>query len=132
MKARTFLSPAKKEERDRPDMMENEANAEVQVYLSKDQHRTLALDGDDILEETRLTKGDKAPPPATSDDLSDMTGSTRESEAKRYAAAEVQNVTQQYMGTICNMRDDVAHKYDEIVQLQLLQIAKQKNRMCPH
>ena len=61
------------------------------------------MDGDNVSEKTRLTKGDKAPPTAPSDDLFHMTELTRESKAKRYAAAEVQTVTQQYMGTISNI-----------------------------
>ena len=115
--------------------MENEANAEVQVYLSKDQQRALAMYDDKISEETCLTKGDKAPPSAPSDNLSDMTGSTRESKAKRYAAAEVQNVTQQYMGTISTMQGDVAQKDDKItkLELQLLQMADNANIISePH
>ena len=81
-KTRIFPSLEGKEERNRLDLMEDEANAEVQIYLSKDQQWALAMDGDNVPEETCLTKGDKAPPTAPSEDLSDMMGSIRDSKAK--------------------------------------------------
>ena len=60
--------------------MEMEANAEPQAYISKDHQRAMALDNDEVSVETRLTKGDAAPPLAVggeeNDELSAMTGST--------------------------------------------------------
>ena len=44
----------------------------------------MAVDSDNISAKTRLPKGD-ATPPNNSDDISEMTGSTRESKAKSYA-----------------------------------------------
>ena len=76
-KKRTFLSSEEKIEGDRLDAMEDEANAEVEVFISKDHQRALTLDDDTIIsEETRLTKGDRAPPAAASDEISEMTGCT--------------------------------------------------------
>ena len=79
---RKYLSSEEKIERDILDEMEDEANAEVEICIFKDQQRALALDTDDISMDTRLTKGDAAPPAAKFDNLSDMTISTRESKAK--------------------------------------------------
>ena len=58
--------------------MEDEANSEVEVYISKDQQRVLALDDNiTVSDETRLTKGDASPPAATSVEVSEINGSTR-------------------------------------------------------
>ena len=77
------------------------------------------MDTDDVSAETRLTKGDAAPPPAPKDDLSDMTGSTRESKAQRYANAQVKEVVSQYSTQITSMRTDIHGKDDRIAQLEL-------------
>lgn len=50
---------------------------------------TMALDGDTIaLKESRLAKGDIAPPQADLSVVSDLTGESRKSKAKSYAAEE--------------------------------------------
>ena len=118
-KKRFFLSSEEKIEGDRLDDMEDQANAEVAVFISKDHQRALTLDDDTVIsDETRLTKGDKAPPGA--DDMSEMTGSTRESKAKRYADSAVKDVAAQYSSTIANMNNDLGVKDDRIEQLELL------------
>ena len=128
--SRSFLTSAEKEERTRLDFMEDQANAEVQEFISKDQQQALALDSDVFSVETRLTKGDAAPPPAATkdncmttpsnaDDLSDMTGSTRESKAQAYAASATKIVAAQYVGQISTMNTDIASKDDEIARLKL-------------
>ena len=110
--------------------MEDQANAEVQAFISKDQQQALALDDDVFSVETRLTKGDAAPPPVATmddnvapspntDDLSDMTGSTRESKAQAYAASATKIVAAQYVGQISTMNTDIASKDDEIARLKL-------------
>ena len=116
---RTFLSPDEKEERDRLNTMEDHANAEIQIFISKDQQIALAMDTDDVSVETRLTKGDAAPPPVPTDDVSDMTGSTRESKAQRYANAQVKEVASQYSTQITSMRTYIHDKDDKIAQLEL-------------
>ena len=127
-KQRKFLSAEEKIEGDRLDEMENEANAEIEVYISKDHQRALTLDDDSFVsEETRLTKGDAAPPAAKSDELSDMTGSTRESKAKAYADSAVKEVAAQYTSTISNMNSDLGLKDDRIEQLELLLKQMQKS-----
>ena len=119
LSSRTFLSAEEKIEFDKLELMEDEINAEPEIFISKDHQRALALDDDDFSAETRLTKGDAAPPPATADDLSDMTGSTRESKAKAYADSAVKVVAAQYSETISNMNSDIGAKDDRIAQLEL-------------
>ena len=116
---RTFLSPDEKEERDRLNTMEDHANAEIQIFISKDQQIALAMDTDDVSVETRLTKGDAAPPPVPTDDVSDMARSTRESKAQRYANAQVKEVASQYSTQITSMRTYIHDKDDKIAQLEL-------------
>jgi hypothetical protein len=121
---RKFLSAQEKLEVDRLDDLEDEANAEPVVYISKDHQRALALDTDEVSVETRVTKGDAAPPPALldgkEDELSAMTGSTRESKAKRYADEAVKAVAAEYSGTILNMNSDIGQKDDRIAELEML------------
>ena len=57
---------------------------------------------DDIYIETRLTKEDKLPTAvagADTEELSSLTGETRESKAKAYAAEETEVVAVQYIRT---------------------------------
>ena len=118
---RKFLSSDEKIEGDRLDAMEDEANAEAEIFISKDHQRALTMDEDSVVsEETRLTKGDRTPPAASSDDVSEMTGSTRESKAKAYADSAVKEVAAQYSTTIATMNDDIGMKDDRIEQLELL------------
>ena len=80
---RKFLSVEEKMEMYRLDQMEDEVNADPEIYISKDQQRVLRLDNyDEVLAKTRLTKGDVVPPPATTDDVSEMIDSMRESKLK--------------------------------------------------
>ena len=118
-KERRFLSANEKLESDKLDLMEIEALAEAPEFISKDQQLAMQLDDDDASKETRLTKGD-APPTAYSDNVSEMTGSTRESKAKAYADKEVRKVAAQYSSTISNMHSDLGDKDDKIAQLQLM------------
>ena len=117
--SRKFLSAAEKIEADKLDLMEIEALADHDPFISKDQQLALALSSDDVSEETRLTKGDAAPP-TYSCDISDMTGSTRESKAKAYADKAVKEVASQYNVTISTMKSDIGAKDDKIAQLELM------------
>ena len=122
---RKFLSAQEKLEIDRLDDMEEEVNAVPVEFISKDHQAALALDNDDYSAETRLTKGDAAPTPAivlnsTADAQSEMTNSTRESKAKRYADAAVKEVANEYSGTILNMTADIDQKDDRIAQLEMM------------
>ena len=67
-------------------------------------------------------KDDDAPPAAKVDDLSTLTGETRESKAKAYGAAESKKIATQYMSTIDGLKDQHKQEMDEIrAQLALLQ-----------
>ena len=123
---RKFLSADEKIECEHLDMMEAEANAEAEEFISKDQQAAMALDNDDVSTETRLTKGD-AVPPSVNDDVSEMTGSTRESKAQAYAEKATRAVAAQYSDTITNMRSDLGDKDDKIAQLELM-LKKFKNQ----
>ena len=72
--------------------MEAEACAENEQFISKDQQIVMALPDNEISVETRLKKGDATPAPVHKDDVSEMTGSTRESKAKAYADKAVKVV----------------------------------------
>ena len=70
----------------------------------------MATENDDVESiDTRLTKDDDAQPEAastTADDVSNLTGETRESKAKAYAAEESKKVALQYIGTMDTMKSD--------------------------
>ena len=130
--SRKFLSAQEKMEADRLDDMEAEVNAEPTAFISKDHQRAMALDTDEVSIETRLTKGDAAPPPAihideNEEDQSALSGSTRESKAKRYADAAVKEVAAEYSGTIINMSNDLGQKDDKIAELERLLKSLQRN-----
>lgn len=77
----------------------------------------MVLDGDTIAPpESRLTKGDVAPPLADSYIVSILTEETRESKEKTYAAEESKNVAAQYVGKIVDInrkfeRSDLQAKF---------------------
>jgi hypothetical protein len=116
---RTFLSATEKIEEDKLEGLECLALAEKDSFISKDQEAVLALADDDVSIETRVTKGDAAPN-SYKDDVSEMTGSTRESKAQAYADKAVKAVAVQYTDTICNMQNDLGSKDDKIAQLELM------------
>ena len=98
---RSYLSLENKVDFDRPNLMEDKINTETVAYISKNHQRSMAMDNDEILDETRITKGDHAFPTANkNDELSELTGSTRESKAKAY-----------------NMSSDISAKDHKIEQL---------------
>ena len=90
----------------------------AEIYIPKEHQQTLAIDKDEISEEARLTKGDAAPPTTThttspKDDLSTLTGSTRESKAKACADSAVKKVASQYSETIITMKSNIGEKSQE-------------------
>ena len=101
------------------------ALAEKDTFISKEQEAAMALEGDNISVETRLTKNDAAPI-VLNDEISDMTGSTRESKAQAYADKAAKAVAAQYSDTICNLQTDLGTKDNKIAQLELL-LKKLKN-----
>ena len=67
-----------------------------------------------------MTKGDAAPPSAAknSDNISVLTGETRESKAKAYAAEESKKVASQYVGTISNLTSKLEDTSNAMVELE--------------
>ena len=116
-------------EEDKLKELECMAMAEKETFISKDQEAALALADDNVSIETWLTEGDTAPPPPQ-DDISEMTGSTRESKAKAYADKAVKEVAAQYSDTISNMKNDIGAKDDKIAHLKLL-LQQFKNGSLP-
>ena len=80
-----------------PNEMEEQMNAKTKVYISKEHQQNLALEDDEISEETHLTKESAALPATTNntfpkDDLLALTGSTRESRVKLYVDSVVKKL----------------------------------------
>ena len=102
--------------------MENEMNAEEETFISKHHQLAMVLDDDIISVEKRLTKGDAPPPPVqqlcNSDEVSDITGNTRESKAKLYAEKAVKEVASQYSETIALKDTDLGVKDDKLQNLK--------------
>ena len=107
------------------DVIESLALAEKDTFISKEQETTMALEADNISIETRLTKNDAAPT-LLNDEVSEMTGSTRESKAQAYADKAAKAVAAQYTDTICNFNTDIGAKDNKIAQLELM-LKKLKN-----
>ena len=75
---RTFLTVEEKEEDEKLDKLEMKITAQREQFISKDQQKALALDGYTVAsEESRLTKGDVAPPQADLSVVSALTEETR-------------------------------------------------------
>ena len=82
----------------------------------------MSLDGDIASVETRLTKCDAPPPPVQhpcgSDEVSNITGNTRDSKAKLYTEKAVQEAASQYSETIALKNEDLGVKDDKIAKLE--------------
>ena len=118
---KNLLNCAGGKEKDKLDDMEANLTADREVYISKDQQIAMAMDGnDDGSIESRLTKGDKAPPSAkkATDEISALTGETRESKAKAYAAEELKKVATQYVGTISNLTSKLEGSTNAVADLE--------------
>ena len=65
LQKRTFLTAYEKEENDKLDEMAENIGAQREIFISKDQQVAMAMEGDDEASiESKLTKGDAAPPSA--------------------------------------------------------------------
>ncbi len=86
----------KKNEKEKFSHIIDTVTAMNKVFISEGQKAAMTVEGDDVATlDTKLTKGDQAPPAAksvASDGLTDLTGNTRESKAKAYAAKESKKV----------------------------------------
>ena len=116
---RIFLTAEEKDETEKLDNLESELTAQREIFISKDQQRAMAQDGGTIMsEESRLTKGDVAPPRADLSVVSALTGETRESKAKAYAAEESKKVAAQYIGTIATLNTKFKDSDKKVENLQ--------------
>lgn len=97
-----------------------------ETFISQTHKLAMATGADDIHSvDTCLTKGDIAPPKAsTTEDWSTLTGETCESKSKAYAAEDTRKVSLQYVQQIDSMkvkRDqtvaDLQSEMDAILQL---------------
>lgn len=101
-------------------MAEN-TGAQREIFITKDQQVAMAMKGDDDASiESKLTKGDIAPPSAVknNDNISVLTGETRESKAKAYAAEESKKVASQYVGTISNLTSKLERTSNAMAELE--------------
>ena len=80
LKKRTFMTQDEVEEHKRNENLENEMCAEV--FISKDHQRALATKDDDTISVDKTITGKDNEPPPANDDVSDITGETRESKVK--------------------------------------------------
>ena len=105
-KERQFLTLEEKDEREKFSHLIDTVTAERDIYISEGHKLAMAVEGDDVNSvDTRLTKGNEPPPKAFSPDedsidASTLTGETRESKAKAYAAEATKTVSLQYVDTI--------------------------------
>ena len=113
------MTAEEKEEHEKLETLENEMTATREIFISKDQQRALAQDGDTVFSvESRLTKGDVAPPQADNSIVSALTGETRESKAKAYAAEESKKIAAQYVGTISALNSKFKESDKKVETLQ--------------
>ena len=115
------MTEEEKIEFERLDEMEEQMHAEI--YIPKEHQQALTIDKDKNSEEKRLIKVDADPPTTTDttspkDDLSTLTGLTRESKAKAYADSEVKKVASQYSETIITMQSNVGEEDTRIEELE--------------
>jgi len=118
-KKRSFLTIDEADEMDKLDNLDN-LNAEKKIYISKEHQKVMGIEGDDDISiETRLTKGDKLPTAVEeTDDLSELTGETRESKAKAYAAEATREVAAQYIGTITDLKEELKLNDDKFAAME--------------
>ena len=115
---RIFLTPEEKDEKDKFAHLIDTVTAVKDKYISQAHKAAMCTEEDDAESiDTRLTKDDDAQPEAAStstDDVSNLTGETRESKAKAYAAEESKKVALQYIDTMDNMKSDHMKELEEM------------------
>ena len=111
-KNRTFLTREEKNEQQKFSHVLDTVTAVKESYISEEHRLAMAAEGDDVGSlDTRLTKGDVAPQKAKENDAcSTLTGDTRESKAKAYAAEETKKVSLQYVKQIDIMKTENDNK----------------------
>lgn len=115
------MTPNEKEENDKLDKMENNFCVEREIFISKDQQVVYAMDGNEhVSVESKLTKEDVISPPAakSNDNISALTGKTRESKAKSYAVEDSKKVASQYVDTISTLTSRLEGSSNTVANLE--------------
>ena len=104
-----------------------------EVFISEAQKVAMTVEGDKVdTLDTKLTKGDEAPPVTDSvatDGLSDLTGNTKESKAKPYAADASKKVATQYISSISNMKVEHNQAMAELIEkLRTAELKMESNK----
>jgi hypothetical protein len=144
---RRFLTKFEKDDEDRTTQLKEALTAqpEADVYISKEHARALQTQTDPIDDEdTVLTKHDKNPQKVThsshqevinlDDDggsLSDMTGSTKSSKAKRYANEAVKAATEEFLKGQAVMHSNLLEKDNRIQEKdnKIMELMEQLERL---
>ena len=118
---RKYTSQDEMEQQDKFGLLTEEI-APKEQFISTAHQKSLAAEDDKTIfsVETQLTKGDAAPPTAKSegDNISALTGETRESKAKAYAAAESKKVAAAYSDTVATLQQNLNSKDKDIMDLK--------------
>ena len=89
---RSIITLEKEDKKEKFAYLIDTVTAVKDIYISERHKLAIATEGDDIDSvDNKLTKGSIAPLKAMKDDLSKMTGNTKESKAKAHAAEESKN-----------------------------------------
>ena len=114
---RFFQTAEEKEESDQMALFEDQAEAEVVEFVSPAHQKALAMDGQSIGEDTRLTKGDAAPPKiaippniimnTNGDDNTTLTNGTTESKAEAYAGKVAKQLTSTYNSKLLDKEKEI-------------------------
>ena len=128
-KKRIYLTLEEKDEKVKFSSLLDNITGVKEVFISETQRTAMAMEGDDInTVDSRLTKGSEAPPTAdlnVQDGCSTLTGETRESKAKAYAAEESMKVASQYISSIDNMKSEHDKQIAELMyKLKAAELAK--------
>ena len=115
-KKRSFLTMEEKDERDKFTHLVDTVTAEREIFISDTHKQAMAMEGDDLNSvDTRLTKNQAPGKINGNEEMSEITGETRESKAKAYAAKETKKVSLQYIDTIEQMN---GNHQNEMVDMQ--------------
>ena len=114
---RFFQTAEEKEESDQMALFEDQAEAEVVEFVLPGHQKALAIDGQSIGDETRLTKGDAAPPKFVippnitmnghGDDNTTLTNRTTESKAEAYAGKVAKQLTTIYNSKLLDKEKEI-------------------------
>jgi len=128
---RFFQTAEEKEESDQMALFEDQAEAEVVEFVSPAHQEALAMDGQSIGEETRLTKGDAAAPKLSDaqsplplnittttngDDNTTLTDRTSDSKAERFAGEVAKELTNAHNAQLLQKEKELQALKDQLAQ----------------